>query len=96
MLHPLPGAYPVGSAADGLHHPALAEVQQGEVQPHAVGVEGGATDQMRLPPRVVHHHMAGGVVVDDQPVPRAGESIDRAAVDVAARNGDTAVDLLLQ
>jgi hypothetical protein len=40
--------------------------------------------------------MGGGVVIDDQPVPRSGGSLHRAAVDVAAGHRDVAVDLLLQ
>ena len=47
------------------------------------------------PPGVVHHHMCGGVAIDDQPVPRAGGLIDRSAVDVAPGDRDAAVDLLL-
>jgi hypothetical protein len=40
----LAGGIAVGAATDGLHHPALAEVQPAEPQPHAVGVESGAVD----------------------------------------------------
>ena len=44
----------------------------------------------------VHHHLGGGVANDDQPVARAGGPIDRSAVEIDARDGVAAVDLLLK
>ena len=85
----------VGPTTDGLHHPALAEVLAGEAEPHAIGIEGGAAEQIGLPPGVVHHQVGGGVADDDQPVPRAGGPFHRAAVDVAAGHREAAGDMLL-
>ena len=64
----------------------------------AVGCAGlgmPAAEQDRLPPRVVHQQMGGGMAHDDQPVPRAGGPLHRAPMDGAAGNRDAAGDLLL-
>lgn len=47
----------VGTAANRLDHPSLAEVEAGEAQPLAVGVESGAADQVGFAPGVVDSHM---------------------------------------
>ena len=85
----------VGPTTDGLHHLALAEVLAAELQPHAVGIKGGAAEQIGLPPRVVHQQVGGRVTDDDQPVPRASGPLHRAPVDVATGHRDAAGDLLL-
>ncbi len=85
----------IGPTTDELHHPAFAEVLAGEAEPHAVGIEGDAAEQIRLPPRVVPHHMGGRVADDDQPVAGPSGSIVGAAVDVAAGHRDATGDLLL-
>ena len=84
----------VGPTTDGLHHPALAEVLAAELQAHAVGSDGGAAEQVGLPPRVVPHHMGGRVADDDQPRAGAGWPIDGASMDVAAGHRDATGDLL--
>lgn len=85
----------VDAVADGLHHPTLAEIDPGEAQPHPVGIEGGAAEQIGLPPRVVHHQMGGGMAVDNQPVAGSLGPIDGASMDVAAGHQDATDDLLL-
>jgi len=84
-----------GPTTDGFHHPALAEVLGVDAEPHAVGVEAGTSEKVRLPSRVVHHQVGGGMAHEDQPVPRAGGPIHRTPVDGAAGHWDAAGDLLL-
>jgi hypothetical protein len=78
----------------GLHYPAPPEVLAAVLHPHAVGIDGGVAEQIRLPPRVIHHQMGGGVAVDDQPRAGAGWPIDGASMDVAAGHRDATGDLL--
>ncbi len=65
------------------------------MKPLAVGAERCTGDQIRIPPRVVHDHAVASVAVDDHPVPPAGRAMDGAPMQVAAGDGDAAINLPL-